>query len=351
MEPPEDRETMSPFDGERSSAWVQLLQVLLGATGIFAVAFYAVGWLYWIGYFGYLDVPLGAIDLSLVDVASGAFPRFIPVVGTLAVFPLIIFAQRKLEQFRIAGGALIELAEDLEKRVADSVVILARLRQDVAEAGEDTSVADIQSRFEEVEVRQEREERELEALTTLTNDVGSPIPMRWLPDFLLGTPALVVFTALMVGIVFGLPFLTTYDSDGLKSAAVMPIRSGLTVIVSGAAFLLAYRVWQRRLGALSFVLVVTLIVGVPVFAWTDGTLSAFGAWNSNDRTNRFGSVVLYSELQLFDDWEQTEGALFASPELLLIRKAGDTYVVAADGSSDKVTVISSNTITHVDYLR
>jgi len=36
---------------------------------------------------------------------------------------------------------------------------------------------------------------------------------------------------------------------------------------------------------------------------------------------------------------------------MLIRKAGGTYVVANEDEPDKITVIASDIITHVDYMR
>lgn len=354
MEPSEGHATTSPFDDERRSIWLEMLQVLLGATGIFAFAFFAVGWLYWLGYFGYFEVPLGAVDLSVLDVTVGAFPRFMPVIAILALFPIMILWERSIRRRQLRamaeGGALLDLTTDLEKRVNEAEAAIGELAKE-AEAATSDSTEDLDRRLKDAWARQEKELKEFEALNAMVSEVNSLIPMRWVPHFMLNALAWWATIALVVGVIVGIAFLRVYLQDGLKSASVSPISIGLAIILTLAAVALASHVWDRRFTAATVLLALTLIVGIPVSAWVDGRTAAYGAWNSNDRTSRFDQVILYSEVQLFDDWETTEGDLFASPELLLIRKAGDTYVVAEDGSSDKVTVISSDTITHVDYFR
>lgn len=304
-----------------------VFQAVLSAGGIFAIAFYSVGWLYWYGYFGYFNVPMGAVDLGIADMALGAFPRFLPVIGVLAFMPIEVLLERwwrrRLERLQADSDAIIELAEDLTRRVE--------------KATEDNNREQAKKLL-----------GEFNALKRLDAQFRSRLPFRWLLPFRWALP---LIGALAFPAGFGVVFLLSYLPDGLPSAFTMLPRTALALILTFTAFALAYHVWERRFNLRTVLFVVVVLIGIPASAWLDGQLSAYAAWHSDNRDAYFPTVVMYSESPLFDEWEHQSGGLYSSPELMLIRKAGGTYVVANEDEPDKITVIASDIITHVDYMR
>ena len=311
---------------------------MLSSAGIFAVIFYAVGWLYWRAYFGYFHVPVGAVDLGIVDIALGGFPQFVPVITVLASMPIAVLLERGL--FRSTRG-LLTIQADFET--------LTELHQDLQRRRDKA----LQEPDYEAAEQILREYEALDKLLTEFESAPSYKVLTWLRRFRSWPLRWALPT--LVGVVFlvglGLQFLISYLMDGLPSAYARLPGAALGLILISAAFTLAYQVWERRLNWRSVLFAVIILVGIPASAWLDGRLSAYAEWHSDNRDDYFQLVVLYSELPVFDEWEQQGGGLYTSPELMLIRKAGGTYVVANEDEPDKITIIASDIITHVDYMR
>jgi hypothetical protein len=139
-------------------------------------------------------------------------------------------------------------------------------------------------------------------------------------------------------------------AEGLQSALVRTSLVGwfeLLGIVSGVVF---FRLAERAATSWKLIALITLVAVLIGSAWPVGYLGAYARWHADHREDRFKTVVLYSEMELFEGW-QRQGDVFASPELMLITRAGNTYVVIDNERPDRATVISSDVVTHVDYMR
>jgi hypothetical protein len=240
--------------------WKDIAQVLLAGAGVIGIAFVAIGWLRWAAYLSYFDVPMGAVDLGLRDMAASSGP-WIFLVGWIA------FAAAAM-RYPFSKGDLVVM-------VAGVVLAIT----------------------------------------------------------------LIAFT-----------FLNTLSNDSLETALARTGLTALIVLLALASAILATEMTRRRITPRFLLILVFFILIVAGSAWGLGSLMAYGRWHSDHREDKFQTVVLYSETQLFEGWEQ-RGDVFVSPELMLIVKAGDTFVVIDGDSPDKATVISADVITHADYIR